>query len=1245
MITLYGSAAITKSQADKLCAELGVGDLTARFIHFIDGKNDTKLEQLLDYGEEFAGQTYDNYVIIIPRFGTISPWSSKATDIAKNAGLTNVSRIERGVIYCTDQPIASNKLDLLYDRMTEQIISQAEEANALFESQDQRPLVSVSVLENGRQALEQINSELGLAISEEEIDYLHERFTELNRNPTDAELMMFAQANSEHCRHKIFNAQWSLDGEIQDMSLFAMIKNTYKLNSDGVLSAYHDNGAVLEGFKVNRFFANPYTHEYGQVEEQTDIVIKAETHNHPTAIAPFPGSGTGSGGEIRDEGSTGRGAKPKAGLIGFSVSNLQIPGFKQPWEKDYGKPDRIVSALEIMTEGPLGAAAFNNEFGRTGLTGYFRTFEQEFNGEIRGYHKPIMIGGGLAAIRNRDVQKEKIPTNAKLVVLGGPAMLIGLGGSSASSQKTGEQSEDLDYASVQRQNPEMQRRAQEVINACWASEQNPILSIHDVGAGGWSNALPEIIKDAGRGGKINLRDLPNAETGLSPMQLWSNEAQERYVLAVLEKDMERFEAICKRERCIYAIVGEATAKEYLLVSDGSESAVDVPMDLIFGSSPRLHKQATKPAKYKEDLKLENVSLQDALERVLQFPAVASKSFLITIGDRTVGGLNVRDQMVGPWQVPVADVAVTAADFDSNYGEAMAMGERTPLALVSGPASARIAIGELITNMAAARINKLSDIKLSANWMAASGLNDEDYNLYQTVKAVGEEFCPELGLTIPVGKDSLSMKTEWQDDGENKSVTSPLSLIISGFAPVIDTSKSLTPQLKADDNTSLIFVDLATGKRRLGGSALAQVYNQFGSDIPDVDDPQVLKRFFESIQKLNDEGKILAYHDRSDGGLITTILEMCFAGRVGAELNLEADLAELFNEELGVVIQVRNEDIDSVISVLPNAREIGKVTKDLKVTISSEELNVLDLLKIWGETSYQIQRRRDNPATAEQEFKGLIDPNNPGLSVDLTFMPTKPKLTKTKPEVAILREQGVNGHIEMAAAFTRAGFKAVDVHMTDLIENRVKLSDFIGLAAGGGFSYGDVLGAGGGWAKSILFNGKLLAQFKDFFERPDTFSLGICNGCQMLSQLKDIIPGADSWPKFLQNESRRFEARLVMSEVMQSPSIIFKDMAGSFIPVPVAHGEGRAVFENNPGDAIGTLRYVDNYKNPAESYPANPNGSRGGLTGFTTTDGRATIMMPHPERAFLTKQFSWAPTNWGIDSPWMQLFVNARDFTS
>ena len=1246
MITLNGSKALTDSQSKKLAAELGLNTITGQFVHFVDAtelNNDDRLtlESLLDYGEAFIGKKLKYPYIIIPRIGTVSPWSSKATDIIHNVGLKQIKRIERGIVYYVEGKIDSRPL---YDRMTEQCLETIVQADKIFAEHSPAPLKNIPLAD-----LEKANSKYGLALSPDEIDYLKNRFTKLDRDPTDVELMMFAQANSEHCRHKIFNAQWTIDDEIQDLSLFQMIKNTYKQNSDGVKSAYHDNGAVIAGEKSVRFFADPQSGEFKKVQENSDIVIKAETHNHPTAIAPFPGSGTGSGGEIRDEGATGRGGKPKAGLTGFSVSNLKIPGFKQPWERDYGKPEHISSPLQIMTDGPLGAAAFNNEFGRTGLTGYFRTFEQEVDGVIRGYHKPIMIGGGIAAIRPQHVEKLGIPVGVKILTIGGPALLIGLGGGSASSLDAGAQDAELDFASVQRQNPEMQRRAQEVINSAWSSEDNPILSIHDVGAGGWSNALPEIVKDAGRGAKLELRDLPNAEKGMSPMEIWSNEAQERYVLAVLPKNLEYFTQLCDRERCPYAVLGEATDDQHLLVADKEfkNNAVDIPMNVLFGNSPKISKTAKTSNQIHQPFNQTGIELTEAVERVLSLPAVGSKSFLITIGDRTVGGLNVRDQMVGPWQVPVADVAVTANDFEGLAGEAMAMGERTPLALTNPVASGRMAVGELITNMAAASISKLSDIKLSANWMAASGTNDEDAALFETVKTVGMELCPELGLTIPVGKDSLSMRTDWKDGEKQKSVIAPLSVIISGFAPVTDVTKSLTPQLVADEETSLIFIDLAPGHTRLGGSALAQVFSQLGNKTPDVSNPAALKHFFEEIQTLNQDNKILAYHDRSDGGLFTTLVEMCFAGRVGINTTLEEDLRGLFNEELGAVIQVRDVDVELVLSTFNHASVIGKPTVKPDLVIGGITFDVHKLLQKWSRTSYEIQKRRDNPETAESEYQLLSDKENPGLYADLKFTPTKVFKTSTaKPRVAILREQGVNGNVEMAAAFDHVGFTAVDVHTTDLLAGRHNLNSFSGIASCGGFSYGDVLGAGGGWAKTILFNDLLRTQFKKFFERQDTFSLGMCNGCQAFSLLKDLIPGAKNWPKFLQNTSERFEARLVMSEIVESPSIFFKNMAGSKLPIPTAHGEGRVVFDNerNKADAILSLRFIDNYGNKTENYPSNPNGSPQGMTGFTSDDGRAMILMPHPERVFLTKQFSWAPSDWGYNSPWLEMFANARNFS-
>jgi phosphoribosylformylglycinamidine synthase len=1254
MIKLFGANALSKTQAENLAEILGVVSISARYIHFIDSEklketDSEKLKQLLDYGEDFVEEVGGESAIVIPRVGTISPWSSKATEIARNTGLDKIGRIERGVVYYFDK--IPSDLDQLFDRMTEQILNSVEDAEGLFSEFEPRPLNSVDIY---FESIDKINKELGLALSDEEINYLVDSYEKLDRKPTDAELMTFSQANSEHARHKVFNASWTIDGERQDKSLFQMIKNTHELNPGGVKSAYHDNGAVIEGYIAKRFFAESETGEYSVNEEPTDIVIKAETHNHPTAIAPFPGSGTGSGGEIRDEGATGRGAKPKAGLVGFSVSNLNIPGFEQPWEKPYGKPDRMANPLQIMTDGPLGAAAFNNEFGRTGLTGYFRTFETEIDGKVIGYHKPIMLGGGLANIRPKHVDKATIKAGYKIITIGGPAMLIGLGGSTASSQVTGAQDAKLDFASVQRQNPEMQRRAQEVINSCWSARHNPIESIHDVGAGGWSNALPELVADAGKGAKLELRTLPNAEKGMSPLEIWSNEAQERYVLAVAPKNLKQFKSYCEREKCPYAVLGEATDDRSLLVSDSQfdNNALDIPLELIFGNSPKLEKIIeTSPSKEITKSDYSNIDLKTAAQRVLSLPAVASKSFLINIGDRTVGGLNVRDQMVGPWQVPVADVAVTASDFEGVTGEAMALGERAPIAVYNAAASGRMAIGELITNMVAAPIEKLSHIKLSANWMVNSGNNDQDLELYETVKAVAMEMCPRLGLTIPVGKDSTSMSTKWYDDGQEKTVTSPLSLVVSGFAPVYNTELSVTPNLHDNEDSRLLFIDLADGKNRMGASALEQVFELRSTDTPDVDNPDILQHFFIQLQELMSKNMILAYHDRSDGGLFTTIAEMCFAGRLGVDVEgLDSSLDQLFNEELGAVIQVRKKDLDHVLTQLPFAKQIGKINDTQKLNIAGESFDIYDLQETWSRTSYEIQRRRDNPDTAKQEFELLSDRQNPGLFAETSFEIKKsPKfsLVNYRPKVAILREQGVNGHVEMAAAFDKVGFKAVDVHMTDLLAGRNQLSEFAGLAAGGGFSYGDVLGGGGGWAKTILFHEDLKVQFGEFFAREDTFSLGFCNGCQMLSQIKQLIPGAENWPRFTTNESQRFEARLVMTEIRKSPSIIFKGMEGSKLPVPVAHGEGRTKFDSSQDqiNALTALRYVDNYGQSAKYFPLNPNGSIDGNTGFTTRDGRATILMPHPERAFLTKQFSWAPKTWGYESPWLQLFANAREFVN
>ncbi|VXA96387.1 phosphoribosylformylglycinamidine synthase [Pseudomonas sp. 8O] len=1294
MLILRGAPALSAFRHGKLLEQLtskvpAVTGLYAEFAHFADvtgvlnADEEQVLARLLKYGPSVPVQEPSGKLFLtIPRFGTISPWSSKASDIARNCGLAKIQRLERGIAYYISGELSEADsaavAALLHDRMTQLVLNALEDAAALFSHAQPKPLTAVDVLGGGRAALEQANQDLGLALAEDEIDYLVKSFNDLGRNPHDIELMMFAQANSEHCRHKIFNASWDIDGESQDKSLFGMIKNTYQMHNEGVLSAYKDNASVIKGHTAGRFFPDPETRQYGAVQEPVHILMKVETHNHPTAIAPFPGASTGSGGEIRDEGATGRGAKPKAGLTGFSVSNLNIPDFLQPWEKPYGKPERIVSALDIMIEGPLGGAAFNNEFGRPALNGYFRTFEQAVSSprgeEVRGYHKPIMLAGGLGNIRENHVQKGEISVGAKLIVLGGPAMLIGLGGGAASSMATGASSADLDFASVQRENPEMERRCQEVIDRCWQlGEANPIKFIHDVGAGGISNALPELINDGGRGGRFELRNVPNDEPGMAPHEIWCNESQERYVMSVDAADFERFKAICERERCPFAVVGEATAEPHLTVTDShfSNTPVDMPLEVLLGKPPRMHRSASREAEQGDDFSAASVDIEEALGRVLHHPAVASKSFLITIGDRTITGLVARDQMVGPWQVPVADCAVTATSFDVYTGEAMAMGERTPLALLDAPASGRMAVGETVTNLAAARIEKMSDIKLSANWMAAAGHPGEDARLYDTVKAVGMELCPALGITIPVGKDSMSMKTRWQDEGVDKSVTSPLSLVITGFAPVQDIRQTLTPQLRMDKGeTDLILIDLGRGQNRMGASILAQVYSQIGQQVPDLDDAEDLKAFFAVIQGLNADGHLLAYHDRSDGGLLTTVLEMAFAGHCGLSLNLDAladDSSELpavlFNEELGAVIQVRQDATPEVLAQFSAAglddcvAVIGQPVNNGEVSISFNGEPVFAgerrlLQRQWAETSYRIQRLRDNAQGADQEFDLLLEEDNPGLSIKLGFDVNQdiaaPYIKKgVRPQVAILREQGVNGQVEMAAAFDRAGFSAIDVHMSDILAGRVSLEEFKGLVACGGFSYGDVLGAGEGWAKSVLFNARARDAFQGFFERRDSFTLGVCNGCQMMSNLHELIPGTEFWPHFVRNRSEQFEARVAMVQIQESASIFLQGMAGSRMPIAIAHGEGHAEFESEEAlleaDLSGTiaLRYVDNHGKVTEAYPANPNGSPRGITGLTSRDGRVTIMMPHPERVFRAVQNSWRPDEWQEDGGWMRMFRNAR----
>ena len=1288
MLKIHGTPALSEFRLQKLLFECqafdaNIAEVAAEFVHFIDTSSELSdvnmevLHRLLGEGALANNlQKLGDCFLVVPRSGTISPWSSKATEIAQRCGLNNVKRIERGLLYRvatqSAQPLSAavkaQVLPLLYDRMTQSVMGADVEPD-LFVEHAAQSLTTVAVVEQGREALLAANSELGLALSGDEIDYLTESFETLGRNPTDVELMMFAQANSEHCRHKIFNAQWTIDGVQQAESLFAMIRNTAQQSPDGILSAYHDNASVAEGATAQVFIRNAITGEYSYVQEAAHLLMKVETHNHPTAISPHPGAATGSGGEIRDEGATGRGSHTKAGLTGFSVSHLQIPGLNQPWEEDIGKPERIASALDIMLQGPIGGAAFNNEFGRPNLCGYFRSFEQIIPGNdaaFKGYHKPIMIAGGMGNIRPMLVQKKPIPAGSLIIILGGPAMLIGLGGGAASSQASGAGAEELDFASVQRENPEMQRRCQEVINHCNSmGDASPIISIHDLGAGGLSNAVPEIIHDCDKGGRFELRKVLNADQGMSPMQIWCNEAQERYVVAINSDSLPLFESLCAREHCLYAVIGEATDAQNLQLTDKllGDEPVDLPMSLLFGKPPKMHRDVQHVRPDLKPLDFSGIDIKQAVHRVLAFPAVADKSFLIHIGDRSVTGLVARDQLVGPWQTPVADVAVTASGFHALTGESMAMGERTPVAVIDGPASGRMAIGEALTNLAATRVESLSKVKLSANWMAATGVSGEDAALFDTVKAVGVELCPELGIAIPVGKDSLSMKTVWQDGDRQKTMTSPLSLIISAFAPVLDISKTLTPQLQKTDSV-LVLLDLGKGKNRMGASVLAQVYKQMGDECPDLDSPVLFNAFFELIQLLNQQGKILAYHDRSDGGLLATICEMVFAGRVGVAIELDGlgqdPLAVLFNEELGALIQVRKEDCEQLMACAEQSglgdciHIIGGLADQQTISISMAGAVVFtasraDLQRTWSETSFSMQALRDNPDCARQQYDRILDDDDPGLNVELTFVVdediTAPFAGKQRPKVAILREQGVNGHVEMAAAFDRAGFTCVDVHMSDIITGRVSLKDFTGLAACGGFSYGDVLGAGGGWAKSILFNTRARDEFSAFFARKDSFGLGVCNGCQMLSALKELIPGAEHWPRFVGNVSEQFEARVALVEVQRSPSILMAGMEGSRMPVSIAHGEGRAEFAVDPAEVlqkeIVALSYIDNEGNVTSEFPANPNGSPFGITGLTTDDGRFTIMMPHPERCFRTLQNSWYPDDWGEYGPWMRMFRNAR----
>ncbi len=1285
MLELPGQSALSEFRLNKLLSVLrqsepGIDEIHARYAYFVSvteplsAEHGKRLDDLLLAGDPVLQLPPDaRRLFTVPRPGTISPWSSKATDIAHACGLDTIERIERGICYGLLLKADPGKASLaavgrhLFDRMTETLIEKGDQAEMLFEAHAPLPLGTIPLLKEGPDALVRANSELGLALSADEIEYLYANYADLRRNPTDAELMMFAQANSEHCRHKIFRADWIIDGEPQDLRLFDMIRSTTEASPNGVISAYSDNAAVIEGWRGQRLMPGR-DRQYRYSDEAIQIVMKVETHNHPTAISPFPGAATGSGGEIRDEGATGLGAKPKAGLTGFTVSHLRIPGFAQPWEQAFAHPGRMATPLEIMLEGPIGGAAFNNEFGRPNLLGYFRTFEAPgpTKNEIRGYHKPIMIAGGMGNVREEHALKVDVPVGARLVVIGGPAMLIGLGGGAASSLASGASHEDLDFASVQRGNPEIERRAQEVIDRCWAmGEANPILLIHDVGAGGLSNAVPEAVDHSRLGARVELRDVPNAEPGMSPMGIWCNEAQERYVLVIADERLDEFSNLCDRERCPVAVIGTLTDDRILLVTDrefGNRS-VDMPMEMLLGKLPKTTRDVTRLPRLRQELDIDGIELEDAVLRVLRFPAVADKSFLIHIGDRTVGGLCVRDQLVGPWQVPVSDVAITASSFEGISGEAMSMGERTPLATINAPASGRIAVGEAVTNIAAAAIDDISKIRLSANWMAAAGHPGEDANLFDTVKAVSHELCRDLRIAIPVGKDSLSLRTQWQDEDGEYQVVAPVSLIVSAFAPVSDVRRHLTPQLqRVDEASHLLLIDLGGGLRRLGGSCLAQAFCRHGGETPDLDHPRRLRNFFQAIQELREKRLILAYHDRSDGGLLVTVAEMMFAGRLGASLSLaglDRDiLAQLFNEELGAVVQVADSKLAEAQAVLDRRDSawvlIGHVDSNDRLSICSDDevvfrMDRTRMQREWSETSYRLQSLRDNPATARQEYDRILDSKDPGLNVCLNFDPSEdiaaPLIGGEKPRVAILREQGVNSQYEMAAAFMRAGFDAIDVHMSDLFDGRDELGNYQGIVACGGFSFGDVLGAGGGWAKSILNHSQTRDQFAEFFARGDSFALGVCNGCQMLSHLRELIPGSAYWPNFLRNKSEQFEARFSLVEICDSRSVFLLGMAGCRLPIATSHGEGRASFFNATDQAVAetlvALHYIDNYGNVAETYPANPNGSVNGICGLSNEDGRVTVMMPHPERVARTTQNSWHPDNWGDDGAWMRIFRNAR----
>ena len=1249
----------------------GLELIGTEYIHFIETDKDLSqsnkktLHKLLNYSPEVYFKDSKHTITVAPRIGTISPWSSKASDICKLCGLSVISRIERGINYHLNRTINANELvtllELVMDKMTESHLQNLSDSELLFNELMPNEFITIDILGLGKSAINRANNELGLALSQSEINYLFDSFTAIERNPRDIELMMFAQANSEHCRHKIFNADWTIDSEKQAISLFGMIKNTYKQNPEGLLSVYSDNSAVMNGYSSNYFEANEKGVYQSSVGEKA-VLMKVETHNHPTAIAPDPGAATGSGGEIRDEGATGRGSKPKTGLCGFSVSNLKLPNSIQPWEIDYGKPSQIASALEIMIDGPIGAASFNNEFGRPNTCGYFRTYEQETkNGDVRGYHKPIMLAGGIGNIKKNHVEKGLISDGDKIIVLGGPAMLIGLGGGAASSIGSGDQNENLDFASVQRANPEMQRRSQEVINACTnLGDKNPIVSIHDIGAGGLSNGIPELVNDSTKGAKLQLRSIPNDELKMSPLEIWCNESQERYVIAIKDESIALFDEICIKERAPYAVLGSATEDRHLLLEDShfNNKPIDLEMSLLFGSSPKTHKDVESLANIEDAFNPINIELEDAVNRLLNLPTIASKNFLITIADRSVTGLIARDQMIGPWQVPVADCAISLSDYLGYQGEAMSIGEKTPISLINAAAAARMSVGEALTNLMGAFIEDISHINLSANWMCASGHPGEDAKLFEAVKSIGMELCPQLGLTIPVGKDSMSMKSSWREGDKEKSVTAPLSLIISAFSRTPDARLQITPLLSINLNSELFLIDLGLGKNRMGGSSLAQVFNQIGNETPDLDDPALFAKFFSVINTLNKEGLVNAFHDRSDGGALVTLLEMAFASRCGLDIRTSKLLYELFNEELGCVIQVSNHNREKVLNELEKAglkehtKSIAKINETDEIIIYQDDIEVfkdqrVNLQKVWSSTSYHISKLRDNPESALSEYSELSESSN-GLKISPTFDINEnisaPYLNQgIKPKIAILREQGINGHIEMAAAFTKAGFEATDVHMSQILSGEVSLSRFKGLAACGGFSYGDVLGAGRGWANSILLNHKAKDEFSEYFLRNDSFTLGVCNGCQMISNLREIIPGTEDWPSFERNTSEQFEARFTGVRINNSKSLFFAGMQGSVMPIAIAHGEGKASFKSKLPENTISMQYVDHSGNASQIYPHNPNGSENAAAAICDETGRVTIMMPHPERVFRAVQNSWHPNNWEERSPWMRMFDNAREW--